>query len=255
MTSHPAGETPRIAPFARGLAGVWLACAVFVATQAEAHGVWVAQRAGEWAVVLGDGPADDAYKADVVKSVQGRSASGAPLAVPVRAQARNVVLEPAADVAAVAVRFEDGYWSQSAEGPWVAGSRSKVPGATRAGYYEMYTHTVLAATDTPSRPFGLPLEIVPLSDPMKLEKGQVLKVRVLFDGKPLAGAALLADYVNDSAGPSVKTDAHGVAAVRLRSAGLNVIKVSHSRPRTDRSEADEDGFAATLAFTLPKRKE
>lgn len=33
---------------------------------------------------------------------------------------------------------------------------------------------------------------------------------------------------------------------------MNVIAVSLVRPRADRTEADEDGLEATLAFALPK---
>jgi uncharacterized GH25 family protein len=137
----------------------------------------------------------------------------------------------------------------------VSGPKSKVPRAKFTGFYQMYTHTLIESLGRPSLPFGLPLEVVPLSDPMTLKKGRTLHVRVLFEGKPLAGAAVTPDYVNDSAGHSVKTDARGRASVKLRSAGLNVIRVSHKRQRIDRTEADEDGYAATLVFTLPQPKE
>jgi nickel transport protein len=235
-----------------------LAVASMLATAtlaAQAHGVWVAQRAGEWTLVLGDGPADDAYKADAVKSVQAVGPDGASLHLKLRPEARNVTIDNAASAAAVALSFEDGHWAQGADGKWVAGSKSAVPGARKAGFYMMYTTTLLAPRPAAYRPFGLPLEIVPLADPMHLGKGQPLRVQVLFDGKPLAGAKISPDYVNDPRAKPVIADAHGRAVVTLRSDGLNVIKVSHTRPRADRTEADEDGFAATLAFTLPQPKD
>lgn len=238
-----------------GIAGTLLVGASLFCGNTLAHGVWVAQRTGEWTLVVGDGPVDDEYKAEAVKRVQGHARDGSTLAVQVRPQARNVVLESAPEVAAIGVSYEDGYWSQTTEGKWVAGPKSKVPGARLTGFYQMYTHTLLAPVVLPAKPFGLPLEIVPLSDTMVLKKGQTLTVRVLFEGKPLAGAVLAPDYVNDNTDHSVKTDAQGRATVKLRSAGLNVIKVSHTRPRTDRSEADEDGYSATLAFTLPQPKD
>lgn len=222
---------------------------------AQAHGVWVAQRASEWALVLGDGPTDDAYKAEAVKSVQAVGADGAALRLKLRPEARNVLIEDAASAAAVALGFEDGYWSQGADGKWVAGPKPRVPGARKAGFYMMYTTTLIGPRPAAYRPFGLPLEIVPLADPMRLAKGQPLAVQVLFDGKPLPGAKLVPDYVNDPRGRPVIADANGRATIGLRSGGLNVIKVSHTRPRAERTEADEDGFAATLAFTLPQPKD
>ena len=62
---------------------------------------------------------------------------------------------------------------------------------------------------------------------------------------------VISDYLNDSKGRKLKTDAQGYAEVTIRSSGLNVIKASHAVARKDRTEADEDGYAATLAFALP----
>lgn len=223
---------------------------------AQAHGVWVAQRTGQWALVLGEGPVDDEYQVHSVKSVQGRAADGSAAPVALKPQARNVLLDASPGLASVALAFEDGYWSQGAEGKWVTGPRSQVPMAKKVGYYMMYTTTVLGpATGGPAQPFGLPLEIVPLADPLSLKRGQRLAVQVLFEGRALAGAMVRADYIGDTHGRPLKTDARGRVQVRLGSSGLNVIKASHARARTDRTEADEDGFSATLAFTLPQPKD
>lgn len=222
---------------------------------ASAHGVWVAQRAGEWAIVLGEGAVDDSYRPDAVKQVLGQRRDGSPATVGVRPKERNVVLEPDAETVAVAVSFEDGYWSQKPDGQWVAGPRTQVREARRAGYYQMFSRTILTRGAVPSRPFGLPLEILPLTDPLTLRKGAKLPVLVLFQGRPLAGAKLSSDYLNDGADHTVRTDANGRAVVKVRSSGLNVIKVSHAVSREHRTEADEDGYAATLAFALPQPKD
>lgn len=222
---------------------------------AQAHGVWVAQRTGEWTLVLGDGPVDDAYPAQAIKSVQAIDGDGAPVEVKLRPQARNTVLDGAVAPAVFAVSYEDGYWTQGSDGKWVAGPKSQMANARKAGYYTMYTTTLVAPLPAAYQPFGLPLEIVPMADPMRLKRGQALVVRVLLDGKPLAGARVQPDHVNDSHGQAVPTDARGLARLTLRSSGLNVIKVNHTRPRTDRRDADEDGLAATLAFTLPQPKD
>ncbi|GKT19259.1 DUF4198 domain-containing protein [Acidovorax sp. SUPP2522] len=223
---------------------------------AQAHGVWVAQRTGQWALVLGEGPVDDEYQAQAVKSVQGRAADGSSLTVALKPQSRNVLVDASPDVAAVALAFEDGYWSRGTDGKWVSGPRSQVPAAKKSGYYMMYTTTVLRPiAGGPAQPFGLPLEIVPLADPLSVKRGERLAVQVLFEGRPLVGAMVRADYIGDTHGKVLKTDANGRVQVRLGSSGLNVIKANHTRERTDRTEADEDGFSATLAFTLPQPKD
>lgn len=246
----------QIAKFDRRIVHALLASTTLLCGCAQAHAVWVAQRAGEWALVLGEGPADDSYKPAAVKRVQARGKNGKPIeTVKPLARERNIVLDGAASSAAVAVTFEDGYWSQQANGAWVAAPKSKTPGARKAGYYLMYTTTLLASLPSMHEPFGHPLEIVPLTDPMTLKKGETLAVRVLFEGQPLSGAHVTADYVNDNHAPPALTDASGEARIVLHSSGLNVLKTSHSRARADRSEADEDGWSATLAFQLPQPKE
>ena len=221
----------------------------------QAHGVWIAQRTGEWALVLGGGASDDEYKASAVKKAIALSKDGTDIPVDIRAEARNAVLETSTDALALAVNFEDGYWSQNENGKWVAGPKNKVAGAKKGAYYQMYTHTLLKpgyqaqASNISHKDF--PLQIIPQSDPLSQKPGDALRVQVLFQGKPLAGVQLAEDYANDTRNTSAKTDAQGYVTLKIRSAGVNVIKVSHAIERADRTEADKDSHAATLAFSYP----
>ncbi|WP_198089123.1 DUF4198 domain-containing protein [Variovorax sp. E3] len=217
-----------------------------------AHGVWVTQRASELALVLGEGALDESYEPTQVREVKAFTAAGAPAQVTLQPRQRNLVVEPAADAAVLAVAVEDGFWSQGADGKWVSGSRVQVPGARKAGHYMKYGTTLLKPVAMPFKPLGTALEIVPLADPMALRRGQRLAVRVLSNGQPVAGAMVIGDFIGNVAGPRVKTDRTGRATVVLGSGGLNVLAVSLTRPRADRREADEDGLEATLAFALPR---
>ncbi|WP_343583560.1 DUF4198 domain-containing protein [Herbaspirillum sp.] len=236
-------------PITLALAGI------LSAATAQAHGVWVAQRAGEWALVLGENGVDDAYKPEAVKKVIALSADGTESTIKIRPQERNVILEPAASAKAIAASFEDGYWSQDANGKWLPGPKTAVAGAKHGGFYQMYTQTILAPgyqpTSTTLSAADFPLQIIPLSDPLALKKGKSLRVQVLFQGKPLPGVPVATDYTGDTKVRTGKTDKQGQVAFNIRNAGLNVIKVSHTVKRIDRTDADEDGYAATLAFTFP----
>ena len=227
------------------------AVAMLLPTLAAAHGVWVAQRAGAWALVLGEASVDEAYAAGQVRTVLARTVSGEAREAAVVAQDRHPLLRFDADVGAVAAVFEDGYWSKTRAGAWVTGSRAEVADAERTSFDVKTTTTIVRPLAMPAKAFGLPLEIVPLADPMSLQRGRALPIRVLFDGRPLADAKVTADYLHDAQAEGVRTDADGRAEVMLGSSGLNVIKVSASRPRRDRRLADEDGYTATLAFALP----
>lgn len=218
-----------------------------------AHGVWVAQRASELALVLGEGALDESYEPRQVREVKAFTAAGAPAQVVLQPRQRNLVVEPAADAAVLSMAVEDGFWSQGADGKWVSGSRAQVPDARKAGHYMKYGTTLLKPVAMPFKPLGAALEIVPLADPMALRRGQRLPIRVLSNGQPVAGAAVIGDFIGNVAAPRVKTDRAGRATVVLGSDGLNVLAVSLVEPRADRREADEDGLEATLAFALPRK--
>ena len=217
-----------------------------------AHGVWVAQRASELALVLGEGALDESYEPRQVREVKAFTAAGAPAQVVLQPRQRNLVVEPAADAAVLSMAVEDGFWSQGADGKWVSGSRAQVPDARKAGHYMKYGTTLLAPVRLPFAPLGAELEIVPLADPFALRRGQRLVVRVLSKGRPVAGVEVIGDFTGHTAGPRVRTDREGRATVTLGSSGLNVIAASLVRARGDTSEADEDGLEATLAFVLPR---
>jgi uncharacterized GH25 family protein len=114
---------------------------------------------------------------------------------------------------------------------------------------------------------GLPIEIVPLGDP---GSAFPLTVRVLWRGRPLAGALVRAwttplsagaapmDAASrDSVGPALqmRTDAHGEARLSLGATGEWLLGAVHMVPCADRREADWESWWASLTFArgLPSR--
>ena len=124
------------------------------------------------------------------------------------------------------------------------------PAAKQSGHYLKYSTTILEPLETAPAPAGLPLEIVPLVDPMTLAMGDALPIRVLHEGEPLEGATIISEYTTASDERQVTTDAEGEAVVEVRNQGLNVIGVSHATATPSSPDADEVSRFATLAFTL-----
>ncbi len=94
---------------------------------------------------------------------------------------------------------------------------------------------VVRVGDTPDEswrePVGLGLEIVPLADPTRLRAGDAIAVRVLEEGRPLAGLALRA--ITRGRTPAlVTTDASGEATVALAAGGPWLIAGTRPRGRT-----------------------
>jgi uncharacterized GH25 family protein len=230
----------------------FLALAVLLAgtAGANAHGAWVAQRHGDLAVVYGHGAGDDAYKPEKVTAAKAATAAGEAREVRIVPQAKNALLDVPKDAATLTVVFDNGFWTKGADGKYVNKGKRDVPGGQGTSH-SLKTNTTILAKGTAPKAQGLPLEIVPLVDPLSLKMGDDLPVRVLYQGRPLSGVSLYPDYVNDGHAESGKTDADGRVTLFVRNDGLNVIGVSHSVPAPDHPDVDRVGLFATLSFTLP----
>jgi uncharacterized GH25 family protein len=106
--------------------------------------------------------------------------------------------------------------------------------------------------DTWKKSAGHKLEIVPLTDPTGLKAGETWKVRIVFDGKPLAGARVTA---YSGAGAKVKnrtatTTAAGEARFTLDESGPYLVRLVHMRRATGDREADWHSFWAALTFAI-----
>lgn len=105
----------------------------------------------------------------------------------------------------------------------------------------------------PCRILGLPLEIVPLRNPLALKVGDTLRVRVLFQKKPLAGANLGWDAPGQGDEPlgTTRTDASGEALIPIAQTGLMTIRLTHmTRPKA--RDYEWESFWTTLTFRIPR---
>jgi uncharacterized GH25 family protein len=105
----------------------------------------------------------------------------------------------------------------------------------------------------PCRVVGLPLEIVPLRSPFALKVGETLRVRVLFQKKPLADANLGWDAPGEGDEPlgTTRTDASGEALIPIAETGLMTIRLTHmTRPKT--RDYEWESFWTTLTFRIPR---
>ena len=105
---------------------------------------------------------------------------------------------------------------------------------------------------TMTKPVGLTLELVPEADPYTLTTGARLTVRLLYLGKPLAGAMVMALDATDAQSPQqVRSDPQGRASFTLPRAGAWLIKAVHMIRAPRDAGADWESFWASLTFSLP----
>lgn len=110
--------------------------------------------------------------------------------------------------------------------------------------------------DTPTRAVGQVFEIVPGKNPYALKAGGELSVKVLFEGKPLAGVKVSAFHrAGDTlTAVSVTTDKDGKAVFKLTGSGPWVVRAVHMRRVTEKNPnppADWESFWASVTFAIP----
>ncbi len=216
---------------------------------ALAHGIWLAERRGELAIVYGHGASDDPYDPGKISKVQALGEDSEPVSVEVEDRETHALLATIGKPAIVLVDFDNGFYSEGADGKWVNKPKSEVDGAKTAGRYVKHALAIRHLHgDLPELP-EQDLQIVPLGNPSVLSAGTPLRLRVLYKGRPLAGVALIADYVNMPEDKPATTDAAGEAELIVRNNGLNVIAVSHGVPLENDPDADIVEHFATLSFT------
>jgi Domain of unknown function (DUF4198) len=102
------------------------------------------------------------------------------------------------------------------------------------------------------RAVGLPLEIVAERNPYELPQGEPLPVRVLHDGKPLAGVMIKVFHLKDPEQPRrIRTGPDGRAEIPLPLAGEFLLNAVHMTAPPPREKADWLSLWASLTFIRP----
>ncbi len=104
-----------------------------------------------------------------------------------------------------------------------------------------------------SKPIGLPLEIVPEVSPYDVPRPATLPVRVIYEGRPLAGALVkLTNLENDASPLEVRrTDHDGRASFTMPSSGSWLLNVIWTKPLPRSEETDFETVFSSLSFGFP----
>lgn len=105
-----------------------------------------------------------------------------------------------------------------------------------------------------TRPLGLTLEIVPERDPHALGRDRRLPVRVLWQGRPLAGALVKLTRLESDEKPvaETRTDRAGRARFTVPPAGSWALNVLWTKPIDD-PRAEFQTVFSNLSFAYPAR--
>ena len=237
----------------KSLAVAALVAGMAVSSAAGAHAIWFAQRAKQLAFIYGVGAddLDSVKRLPLVNSVAGYDAKFKPVPTKLRVDGPMVMVDSDAPVTVVTAVMPYGVWSKQPDGEWVKKGRDEVPGAVMSTKNFKYTVHIEGPLSAPLPAFpDQTLQIQPVSATLPEKMGQPMKLRVLLHGKPVAGAKVLADMVNDPDSPPLKTGPDGTVVIKVRNQGLNVVNAVYQGPTDEPAKAQRIEHEATLSFVL-----
>ena len=237
---------------------VAVAAGLAVGSAAQAHGIWFAQRATQLALLYGVGAddLDSVKRLPLITSFAGYDASGKPVPAKLEVDGRLVLVNVENQPALVAAVLENGTWSRTPDGKWHKKGRDEVPTATLSEKTTKYAVHIRGALTKPLGPLpGQTLQIIPVEGKLPALLGQPIKLQVLYKGKPVAGAKVLHDWINDPDGTPVVTGADGTVTIAVRNQGLNVIVAILTSPSEEPAKYEHVEHLASLSFVLPHAPE
>jgi len=240
------------------LAAVTLTAGLIGMSAAHAHGIWFAQRATQLALLYGIGSddLDSVKRLPLVESIAGYDADWKPIPTKLRVAGPLLLVDSESQPTVVTAVLFNGIWSKTPEGEWLKKGRDEVPNATTSEKNYKYAVRIVGPLSTPIPALpGQTLQVVPVNATLPVLMGKPLKLRVLFHGKPVAGARVMWDWLNDPDGKPVKTAADGTVTIKVRNQGLNVITAIYDGPSDEPTKATKMEHLATLSFVLPHAPE
>ena len=212
-----------------------------------AHDFWIEKMGSHFMVVYGHGSQRLEFDSSKLKMLKAFDLEGREMRVVSEKRAGGVLLKTEASPSLFFVAVDDGYWSKTIYG-WRNLPKRKATRVVEAIRSYYYSKAILLWGDICQRPLSeAQLEIVPLENPIKMRPGEVLPVRVLYQGTPLSG-------VEVEAGDHEKvavTDKEGIARVKLSKAHP-VLSVKHKEPIRNDPDADFLATTSTLTFEVTK---
>ncbi len=122
-------------------------------------------------------------------------------------------------------------------------------------HYSRCAKSLLSAGDRASgqdRALGFTLELVAEKNPYAARPGDAIPFRLLYRGKPLAGALVVAlPQEEPEEKLTARSDAKGCVLFRLARKGPWLLKAVHITPAPPGGEADWESLWASLTFEIP----
>ena len=221
-----------------------------VAGQAQAHDLWLEKEDGGFGLYYGHkhsrhgGATYVEYQTGWVREALCFDAAGA--RIPFQSE-QAYPYRMRGECAAAHVSISSGYWTKT---PY--GTENLAKDEVRMPVKSWLSHDSVKRiehwTESLAGPLAGGLELTPLKDPVRLRKGEKLRLRVTFDGSPVKDAVVAYDGK-----PRGQPGPDGEINIRLRHGGFQVIQATLKRAIAS-EKADEVIHSTNLNFELPEER-
>jgi nickel transport protein len=235
-----------------------LGVAVTASSVAQAHGIWFAQRATQLALMYGIGADDlDSVKRfPLMSPIAAYGPDGKPVTTSLQVDGRLLLADTSGQPSVLTGVLDNGTWSKTPDGKWHKKGKDEVPTAVVSEHTYKYAVHIRGPLNAPLGALaGQTLQLVPVKATLPALLGQPITLRVLLNGKPVAGARVLRDFLNDPDATPLVSAADGLVTLDVRNQGLNVIAAMLDVPSDQPTKYNRVEHLATLSFVLPHAPE
>ncbi len=213
-----------------------LATLMLLTSLSWGHDFWL-KPAPQGAILrYGHGSEEEPYKSEKLKKASALDAQGKVLEVKTADDGGKVRLQSPAEAVQLGIELDNGYWSKNVGG-WANRSRRETPGCLLSEWSLYYAKVLLKSQSCLGKPFGHPLEIVPLE-----VRNDHLRVRVLLHGKPVSALKIYSNHKRVA-----ESDEHGEASWKRE--GETIVSVSMKEALQGNPDAERLNLHASL--TVP----
>jgi len=149
------------------------------------------------------------------------------------------------DCSLIYVIYSSGYWSKTPYGE-VNKPKNQVNTVIKSWLSFEILKKVNKWDKSLEKPFINSLEIIPTNDISKLKKGEKIRLKILYNGKPIENVPV---YYNGKFRGT--TDEEGKINIKIRNKGLQLIEASY-KEKINSNKADEVVYTTILEFETDK---
>lgn len=212
---------------------------------ASAHDFWIEQKGQDFLIVFGHGTQREEFDVSKVKSVKAVDAQGKELSLRKEKKDKGLGIIISGQPAAIMGEVDNGYWSKTIYG-WKEEPKRKASRVVESIRSLFYSRNLLSWNDAvreASR--GARLDLIPEQNPFDMKTGDLLPLKVLLNGQPLAKAeAIGGDHAKLGT-----SDSDGLIRLPLKRA-INLVTVEYKERIQNDPDADALSLAATLTFEV-----